>query len=113
MDEPRQPAFTAEDFASAVVDMLESDGYRLHHGNGHETAADDAPLDKPRTDRRGYSADIDGYWFSWMKDGMPEPEVGATRPTKLQAWVTALRHRLDNSVIPLHACEHDEKRLPA
>jgi len=72
------------DFAADVRRQLQADGYTVHTG---ESA--DGP-------------DLSGkHWFTWMKPGMSDAEVGPTCDTEPAAWSSALAHRLENSEIEL------------
>jgi hypothetical protein len=84
---------THTDFADAVVQQLQADGYAVHQGapdDGHELAG--------------------CYWFSWSTPGMADAEVGSTVDTEFAAWSAALQHRLANSVIGLHAAAGSARR---
>lgn len=78
----------ATDFSEEVRRQLRADGYEVHQGG---------PTD---------GAELAGlHWFTWMKPGMADAEVGPSRPTGWGAWATALSHRLAESTIALHAAE--------
>ena len=75
------------DFAGDVCRQMHDDGYAVHLGD----TAD--------------GLDLSGkHWFTWMKPGMSEAEVGPTCETELGAWSSALAHRIANSEIALHFC---------
>lgn len=71
-------------FAGDVRRQLQADGYTVHAGD----AADGPHLSGKQ-------------WFTWMKPGMADAEVGPTCDTELAAWSRALAHRLENSAIEL------------
>lgn len=71
-------------FAGEVRRLLSAEGYVVHVGD---------PNDGPELAGR--------FWFTWMKPGMSEAEVGPTCETELAAWTSALAHRLDSSQIDL------------
>lgn len=73
---------TPSDFADAVVQQLQADGYAVHQG---------APAE---------GVHLGCYWFSWATAGVATPEVGDRFPTELAAWSAALQHRLTNSAMP-------------
>ncbi len=74
----------ASDFADDVCRQLQDDGYSVHQGH-----TDDGP-------------ELAGkHWFTWMKPGMSDAEVGPTTDTELAAWSSALAHRIANSEIAL------------
>lgn len=76
------------DFAADVRRQLRADGYTVHVGDS---------ADGP---------DLSGkHWFTWMKPGMSDAEVGPTCDTEPAAWSSALAHRLENSAIELHLAE--------
>lgn len=71
-------------FAADVRRQLQADGYTVH-------ARDSAD-----------GADLSGkHWFTWMKPGMSDAQVGPTCDTEPAAWSSALAHRLENSKIEL------------
>ena len=75
------------DFAGDVRRQLHDDGYTVHLG---ETAD---------------GLELSGkHWFTWVKPGMSEAEVGPTCDTELGAWSSALAHRIANSEIALYFC---------
>jgi len=76
------------DFAGDVCRHLHDDGYTVHLGD----TADGQELSGK-------------HWFTWMKPGMPEAEVGPTCDSELGAWSSALAHRMANSEIALDFAE--------
>ena len=76
------------DFAGDVCRQLHDDGYSVHMGN--------------TADGRELSGK---HWFTWMKSGMSEAEVGPTCESELGAWSSALAHRIANSDIELSLVE--------
>lgn len=73
------------EFVDDVCRQLEDDGYTVHIGTG--------------TDGPGFSVK---HWFTWIKPGMSDVEVGPTCDTALAAWASALAHRIANSEIALY-----------
>lgn len=68
------------DFYAEVVALLRADGYQVYEADPEQTEY--------------------GFWFTWAKPGAGI-EVGDTLASEEAAWVDALRHRLENSSIPL------------
>lgn len=72
-------------FADAVRQQLTEDGYSVHQGSSND------------------GDELAGrFWFCWAVPGMADAEAGPTCDSELEAWSTALAHRLANSSIPLH-----------
>ena len=83
----------ASDFADDVCRQLQDDGYSIHQGR-----TDDGP-------------ELAGkHWFTWMKPGMSDAEVGPTTDTELAAWSSALAHRIANSEIALDVLDGSSPR---
>lgn len=76
------------DLAGDVCWQVHDDGYTVHIGD----AADGQELSGK-------------HWFIWMKPGMPEAEVSPTCDSELDAWSSALAHRMANSEIALYLAE--------
>lgn len=76
------------DFAGDVCRQLQDDGYTVHMGN---------TADGPESSGK--------HWFTWMKPGMSDAEVGPTCDTALAAWASALAHRIANSEVELYLVE--------
>mgnify|MGYP003406588650 CR=1 FL=1 len=76
------------DFADEVCRQLQDDGYAVHMGN---------TADGPELSCK--------HWFTWMKPGMSDAEVGPSCDTALAAWASALAHRIANSEVELHLIE--------
>jgi hypothetical protein len=69
-------------FQRALRRKLQADGYCIHRGShvdGRERARK--------------------YWFTWCQPGLAEAEVGPTCRREREAWLSALMHRLTNSVM--------------
>lgn len=75
-------------FAADVRRQLTADGYTVHVGDS---------ADGPELSGK--------HWFTWMKPGMSDAEVGPTCDAEPAAWSSALAHRLENSAIELHLTE--------
>ena len=75
-------SYTTPDFGDDIIGMLAADGYTVHEGD-------------PEGDG-GH-----GFWFSWAAPGMSSYESGPTKNSELAAWASAMRHRIENSSIPL------------
>lgn len=69
-------------FADDVRQQLRADGYEVHRG-----------------DKESDPELAGTWWFTWMKPGMAEPEVGPTAGSEWDAWASALTHRLGESTI--------------
>lgn len=75
-------------FAEDVRQQLRSDGYDVHQG--------DAQADPELAG---------AWWYTWMKPGMADAEVGPTVASEWAAWASALTHRLAESTIVLDRVE--------
>lgn len=82
-------------FAADVRRQLRDDGYTVHVGDS---------ADGPELSGK--------HWFTWMKPGMSDAEVGPTCDAEPAAWSSALEHRLENSTIELHLAQRDPPRPP-
>ena len=84
-------------FADAVRHQLTEDGYSVHQGGSND------------------GDELAGrFWFCWAVPGMADAEAGPTCDSELEAWSTALAHRLANSSIPMHdmGCRDDAPMGP-
>lgn len=85
-------SYTAPDFSDDVIKSLTADGYVVL---GRDSDGNDLEPEHCTDEAEGV------FWFTWAAPGMAECEVGDDCDNPLLAWLSALRHRLANSTIPM------------